>query len=137
MKIKELDLFAVGTRRENGTLTPHIIVRMIADDGMPVGEALREIASIHKGFVYKHLNVAQETVLIEMTNYRLLQNLYSFIESQLVERPEGETPGQKETIAVMQSKPSAADKDHKEETATHTAFYLGLVGALAYFVFVR
>ena len=39
MKIKELDLFAVGTRRENGTLTPHIIVRMIADDGtVGIGE---------------------------------------------------------------------------------------------------
>jgi L-alanine-DL-glutamate epimerase-like enolase superfamily enzyme len=39
MKIKEIDLFAVGTRRENGTLTPHIIIRMIADDGtVGIGE---------------------------------------------------------------------------------------------------
>jgi muconate cycloisomerase len=39
MKIKEVDLFAVGTRRENGTLTPHIIIRLIADDGtVGIGE---------------------------------------------------------------------------------------------------
>ena len=39
MKISEVDLFAVGTRRENGTLTPHIIVRMVADDGtVGIGE---------------------------------------------------------------------------------------------------
>ncbi len=34
MTIKELDLFAVGTRRENGTLSPHIITRIISDDGV-------------------------------------------------------------------------------------------------------
>lgn len=33
MTIKEVDLYAVGTRRENGTLTPHVIIRLIADDG--------------------------------------------------------------------------------------------------------
>ena len=33
MTIKEVDLFPVGTRRENGTLTPHIIVRIVSDDG--------------------------------------------------------------------------------------------------------
>ena len=34
MTIKELDLFPVGTRRENGTLSPHIIVRLVSDDGI-------------------------------------------------------------------------------------------------------
>ena len=39
MKIKEIDLFAVGTRRENGTLTPHIVIRLISDDGtVGIGE---------------------------------------------------------------------------------------------------
>jgi muconate cycloisomerase len=39
MKIKEIELFAVGTRRENGTLTPHIIIRMTDDDGtVGIGE---------------------------------------------------------------------------------------------------
>jgi len=33
MTIKEVDLFAVGTRRENGTITPHVIIRLVADDG--------------------------------------------------------------------------------------------------------
>lgn len=39
MTIKEVDLFAIGTRRENGTLTPHIIVQLVADDGtIGIGE---------------------------------------------------------------------------------------------------
>ena len=39
MKIKELDLYAVGTRRENGTLTPHIVVKLTSDDGtVGIGE---------------------------------------------------------------------------------------------------
>lgn len=39
MKITELDLYAVGTRRENGTLTPHVVVKLTADDGtVGIGE---------------------------------------------------------------------------------------------------
>ncbi|MBS13378.1 MAG: muconate cycloisomerase [Gemmatimonadetes bacterium] len=39
MRIQDVTLYAVGTRRENGTLTPHIIAKLTADDGtVGIGE---------------------------------------------------------------------------------------------------
>lgn len=69
MKIENVDLYAVGTRRENGTLTPHVILRLTADDGT-VG--LGEMSDLG------HSPVKPDVVLMQATLTKALVGLDPF-----------------------------------------------------------